>query len=507
MVERAAHHGKRGSRIGPGLETAARNGRRQSRSGEPPLLVDLDRSLIRTDLLLETVLVYLSTNPLRLFTLIGWIMQGRAHTKRQLAQAAGLDLLLIPVNEHVEEFAREAKQSGRDVYLATASDEILANRIAGRFEFLDGVIASDGNNNLKGARKAEEARRRFPDGFDYVGDSSSDLHVWQHARRAIVVAPSTSLLRSVHMLGKPTEVVGRSRTWRALAKASRLHQWAKNTLVFIPAILSAQIADPATALACLFAFIALGLVASGTYLINDMWDLSSDRRHAIKRKRPLASGSLPITTALVAAPIMIGSGLAIAAFVNLGAFTALFAYLAITLAYSMHFKRTPVLDTVVLAGLFTLRLVLGIAAAGVVASPWLLVFSMFLFTSLSLAKRSSEIQRVAASGRVAVAGRGYLVADKPFVLALGMATATASIMIMVLYLIFDAFARDFYGNPHWLWVFPVVLFLWSARVWLVAQRGQLNEDPVAFALKDRQSLAMGAIIATAFIFAWVGVPL
>lgn len=501
MAENAAHHDRTASGTGPDLETVP------SHHGEPPLLVDLDRSLIRTDLLLETALVYLSANPLRVFRLLGWLLRGRAHLKRKLAHAAGLDLLLIPVNEHVESFAREAKRAGQAVYLATASDELLAGRIAARFDFVDGVIASDGSNNLKGANKAAVLRRRFPNGFDYVGDSSSDLHVWRHARSVIVVAPSASLLRSVRALRKPTKVVDQARVGPALLKAARLHQWAKNSLVFIPAILSAAIAKPEVATTCLFAFFALGLVASGTYLVNDMWDLSSDRRHASKRKRPLASGRLPITTALVAAPLMIGGGLAIAAAIGVAAFVTLLAYLATTLAYSMHLKRVPVLDTVVLASLFTMRLILGIAAAGVVASPWLLVFSMFLFTSLSLAKRSTEIQRVSAAGGVTVAGRGYLVTDAPFVLALGMATATGSIMIMVLYLIFDAFSRDFYGNPTWLWVFPVVLFLWTARVWLVGQRGQLHDDPVAFALKDRQSLAMGAVMVAAFIMAWVGVPL
>jgi len=504
MVEAAAYQGTTpgGNASDPDAGASPRTSDR-----EPPLLVDLDRSLIRTDLLLETTVVYLSANPLRLFRLLGWLIGGRAHLKRRLAQAAGLDLLLIPVNEHVEDYARQAKRAGQDVYLATASDELLAGKIAARFDFLDGVIASDGSNNLKGRRKAAEVVRRFPDGFDYVGDSSDDLHVWRHARSAVVVAPSSALLRSVKALGKPTKVVDKSSVKSALLKAARLHQWAKNALVFIPAILSAQIANPDTAITCVFAFLSLGLVASGTYLINDLWDLSNDRRHAKKRQRPLASGKLPITTALVAAPVMIAAGLAIAAAIGAGALAALLAYLALTLAYSMHLKRVPVLDTVVLASLFTLRLVLGIAAAGVVASPWLLVFSMFLFTSLSLAKRNTEIQRVSTAGGVAVAGRGYLVADAPYVLALGMATATGSIMIMVLYLIFDAFSRDFYGNPHWLWVFPVVLFLWTARIWLVGHRGELNDDPVAFALKDRQSLAMGAVVVIAFLMAWVGVPL
>jgi 4-hydroxybenzoate polyprenyltransferase len=173
----------------------------------------------------------------------------------------------------------------------------------------------------------------------------------------------------------------------------------------------------------------------------------------------------------------------------------------------MHIKRVAILDVVVLATLFTLRLAIGIAAADVFASPWLLVFSMALFTSLSIAKRYTEIQRTAAKGDTTVSGRGYITADAPLVLGLGLATGTASVLILVLFLIFDAFQRDIYTNPHWLWLFPIVIFLWIGRIWLISQRGELNDDPVVFALKDRQSLVLGVVMAAAFVLAWLGVPL
>ena len=490
---------------GVGADEAGVQGTLQVR--KPPLLLDLDRSLIRTDLLLETALAYLGSNPLGIFCLLGWLLGGRANVKRRLAEAVDLDVQLIPVHDEVAALAARAKREGREVYLVTASDELLATKIAARFPFLDGVISSDGTRNLKGSRKAEVVRNRFPDGFDYVGDSHADIHVWRHAREIIVVEPSASVLRSVNSLRKPTSVIARKARLPALLRAARLHQWAKNALVFLPAILSGQIANYDTAVACVLAFLAFGLIAAGTYLVNDLLDLAHDRRHWSKRNRPIASGDLPIGMAIAAAVIAVVSGMAIGFAIGPSVATVLAIYLVLTLTYSIHLKRVPVLDVVALACLFTLRLALGIAAAQVMASPWLLVFSMFLFTSLSIAKRFTEIQRTAAKGETVVSGRGYLVADAPLMLALGLATGTASILIMVLYLIFDAFSRDFYGNPHWLWCFPVILFIWIARVWLVAQRGELHDDPVAFALKDRQSLVLGVLMTAAFVLAWAGAPL
>ncbi len=472
-----------------------------------PLLIDLDHTLIRTDLLMETALSYVASNPLRVAMPVLWALQGRAHLKRKLAESADLDPELIPVNEDVVALATEAKREGRQVYLVTASDELLAEKMATRFPFLDGIFSSDGTRNLKGNHKAALINERFPDGYDYVGDSAADLYVWRNARKVIAIAPDKATLRKVQALEKPTTIIEGTSTLRALIKAARLHQWAKNTLIFVPAILSGTIVDPNILLRCTIAFLALGLVALGTYLVNDLLDINHDRRHWSKRFRPIAAGHLPIGTAIFAAAVSIVAGLAIGTIVGLGVLAALTAYLVLTLAYSIHIKRLPILDVTVLATLFTLRLAIGIAATGVFASPWLLVFSMALFTSLSIAKRNTELQRTAEKGDTIVPGRGYVTSDAPLVLGLGLATGTASVLILVLFLIFDAFERDIYTNPHWLWLFPVIIFLWIGRIWLISQRGQLNDDPVAFALKDRQSLVLGTIMVVAFTLAWLGVPL
>lgn len=477
-------------------------------SASVPLLVDLDQSLIKTDMLHETALAFVSAHPFRIATLIAWAAKGRAQLKRNLALSAELDANLIPINEDVAAIAAQAKNEGRPVYLVTASDETLAAKIANRLGHFDGIICSNGVVNLKGRNKLAVIRERFPDGFDYIGDSAADLHIWRSAREVIAVAPGRSTRRKVQSLAKPTTIIPRQKTrFSALIKAGRLHQWAKNALIFVPAILSGTIADPHTVFACVLSFIALGLVATGTYLINDLFDIASDRRHWSKRFRPIASGDLPISAAILAGAVSIGAGLALGTVVGTGVVSGLAAYLVLTLAYSFQIKRIPILDVVVLAALFTLRLAIGIAAAQVFASPWLLVFSMFLFTSLSVAKRYTEIQRTIEKGGSSVPGRGYVIADAPLVLGIGLATGTASILILVLYLIFDAFSHSFYGNSNWLWSFPLILFLWISRIWLLSQRGELDDDPVAFALKDQQSLLLGGVLMTGFLLAWIGIPL
>lgn len=478
----------------------------QSAIGTIPLLIDLEQALLRTDPLTEAALAYVATNPLRLaYPLAGWAWRGRPHLERNLLEAVEPDPELMPINEEVIALAAAAMREGRQVFLVTDRAELLARKLSLRIPHFTDVIFFGGAK--AGTPKAAIFMERFPGGYDYVGGEATTSEIWHNAREALVVAPANAILQAIEARDRPTTVIQRRSRLSALIKAARLHQLAKNALIFVPAILSGTIVAPATLIKCLLAFLALGLVAVGTYLINDMLDLAHDRRHWSKRFRPIASGDLPIGTALAVAPASIAGGFAIASTVGLGVIAGLGAYLVLTLAYSMHLKRVPILDVTVLATLFTLRLAIGIAAAGVFASPWLLVFSMALFTSLSIAKRNTEIQRTAIKGETEVAGRGYVTADAPLVLGLGLATGTASVVILVLFLIFDALERDIYTNPHWLWLFPIIIFLWLGRIWLVSQRGELNDDPVAFAIKDRQSLALGAVMAAAFVLAWIGAPL
>lgn len=288
----------------------------------------------------------------------------------------------------------------------------------------------------------------------------------------------------------------------ALIESLRLHQWAKNLLIFVPLVLAGKTGNAEAWIACLLGFIALGILASSTYIANDLQDINSDRLHWSKRERPLARGDLPVAVARLVVPLGVALSLAIAISIDRGSIWTLLVYIALTLLYSLRLKRVPIFDVFLLAVLFTLRLVYGIQLADVPLSPWLLVFSMFIFTSLSLAKRQTEVGRHGALGREHVNGRGYVAKDAPLLFALGLATGTGAVLIMILYLIHDAFKASFYHSPFVLWCLPAILFLWLGRIWLLVGRDEVDDDPLWFALRDNVSLALGAGMGATFLVAW-----
>ncbi|MDR6287117.1 4-hydroxybenzoate polyprenyltransferase [Methylopila jiangsuensis] len=467
-----------------------------------PLAVDVDGTLLRGDLLAEQALAFLRGNPFRIVLLLVWLLGGRAALKRRLAERVELDAEALPINEDLVGFIEAERAKGREVHIATASDAMAAAALVRRFSFVDGLIASDGVSNLKGETKAAALTARFPGGFAYAGDSSADLPVWRAATESVVVGASASTLKAAEAIRTPLAVIPRPKAGlKTVLKAARVHQWAKNALVFVPMILGGEALHPHTWGVVALGFLLLGILASSTYVLNDLWDLNDDRRHWSKRERAFASGRLPIAAGLIAAPLGIAVALIGGALISWGVFAALAAYLVVTLAYSFRLKRVAVLDVFTLAALFTLRLVIGVALAGVVGSPWLLVFSMFIFSSLSFAKRHTEMARVAQSGATKAGGRGYVAADVPFLICMGTATGMSAVLVMVLYIFNEAFPADMYRTPQALWVFPCVLFLWLGRVWVLSGRDELHDDPVAFAVRDRASIALGGIMALAFVAA------
>ncbi|MBR1144239.1 UbiA family prenyltransferase [Bradyrhizobium sp. AUGA SZCCT0431] len=470
-----------------------------------PLILDLDGTLVRADMLLETVLALLRAAPWRLFEIGLWMLRGRAYLKRRLADETNIEPDVLPFNEELLAYAADIAASGRPVYVATAADAKVAEKVVRRIAFIRGVIGSDGLRNLKGEAKALVLAERFPDGFDYAGDARADIPIWRRARNAIVVEAASSVEHAAASVATVAKVFPRPSRIRALVRSMRPHQWAKNALVFVPLILAGLVSHVDAVYATTCAFLALGLVASSTYLVNDIWDLTDDRSHWSKRNRPLASGRLPLATAIAAVPIGLFAGLAVAALAGPATVAVVLLYLAVTLLYSFALKRIPILDGFVLAGLFTLRLGAGIVASGAPPSPWLLVFAMFLFASLSFAKRHTEVARVIERGGTEVRGRGYKSIDLPLIMGIGMATGVAAVLIMVLYIINDAFRQSFYGNTAWLWAFPAILFLFVCRIWLKCGRSELHDDPVAFAVTDRPSLALGGALMVCFGLAWSGV--
>ncbi len=464
-----------------------------------PLVIDLDGTLIRTNSLDETFFDTLRRDPLSIWKVPIQLAIGRAKLKEFLAGKSRLEVDTWPVRGDFLEYVNQQFELGRRIVLATAADKKIAEAIATHYPFISEVIASDGALNLKGGAKAKCLRERFPEGFIYAGDSSSDIAVWREAKGSILVDASSQVTKRVQRFQEPLAVFSSQRQIMSVLRRSlRLHQWAKNALLFVPLVLGGKALDAGTWITAMAGFVAMGLAASATYVINDLWDLSSDRRHWSKRYRPLASGDLSIREGLFLAAAGLAGGFAIAAFAGHWALIMLAAYVTVTLSYSFGLKRVPILDVFILASLFTLRLGFGIVLADVRISPWLLVFSMFVFGSLSIAKRHTEVLRLAERGLESMPGRGYRAPDAPLTLGLGLASMLGATLIMVLYLIEDAFPRGLYSNPTFLWAVPAILFLFLGRVWLTSQRGGLRDDPVAFALKDKVSLLLGALMAVSF---------
>lgn len=472
-----------------------------------PLILDLDGTLLRTDTLVEAIVERLFSAPLQLFAALFSLLGGRAALKARLAEISRLDVEALPVREDLLAYAREQRDAGRPVYLVTAADQSFADAVAARFGVFTRAIGSDGKRNLKSKHKQAFLRETLPEGYVYAGDSSADLAVWKDADGIILAGASSSVKASAEKLGKPIEArfdndKGSFKVWR---KALRLHQWSKNLLVFAPLILAGLFTDTNAIIAAIIAFFGLSLAASGTYLLNDLADLSSDRRHRTKHSRPFASGRAGLGLGLVLAPALILAGLVLAIVGGswAGGLTVL-AYLAVTLAYSFGLKRLALVDVILLATLFTLRLGLGAAVINADLSVWLFSFSMFFFFSLSMAKRHVEI--AAGAPGETIRGRGYNTDDAPFSLALGVASAMAAIMILCLYIIEGAFPTGMYRAPELLLAMPVLIAGWTMRIWLLAHRGVLDDDPVSFAVRDKVSIVMGGILVVIFAAAHFGAP-
>jgi 4-hydroxybenzoate polyprenyltransferase/phosphoserine phosphatase len=472
-----------------------------------PLAVDLDGTLLSTDTLFEAIAEHMRVRPIWTLLQLLLLPFAIAKVKARLQRSVDLGIASLPVNDDVLAYCREAKAAGRPVWLVTAADRSVAEPIAAHFGLFDRVLASDGVTNLKGRAKAQRLRELAPDGFEYIGDSPADLKVWAHAKRASVVGGGEPRLAAVRASG-----AGIARTFardplplRAWAKELRPHQWAKNVLIFVAPLLAMKL-DPETLLRLALAFPLIGLVASGTYIINDLLDLRADRAHHSKRKRPFAAGRLKLWQGFVAAPLLIGAGAGGAFLLSVPFGITVMSYLVITLCYSLMLKRAPMVDTLLLAFLYTLRVVMGAALTATPLTEWFLVFCMFLFVSLSFAKRHVEVVRKAAAGETRIANRGYVAEDAPLTLALGIATATVCPVILALYILDASAPTGLYANPEALWIAPVVVSIWLMRVWLLANRAELHDDPVIFAIKDPQSLALVAFLAASFVYATVGLP-
>jgi 4-hydroxybenzoate polyprenyltransferase len=476
-------------------------------AGDIPIVVDVDGTLLRTDLLVEAFIRLIMTRPLDAFMLPAWLAGGKANLKRAVADRVSIDTETLPIDNYVADFMRAEAARGRKVFLASASDRRWIEPLSKHLGFIDGVFATDCGVNLSGSHKRDALVRAFGEGgFDYIGNSPVDRHVWDAARQGYAIRSGFSNPANYSKVGGlPVEtLLERRYTIKIILKLFRLSHWAKNLLLFVPLILGGTICDTVAITKTCFAFVAFGLLASATYTINDIIDTPSDRRHATKRHRPLANGSLSLSFGIVLAALGLGSGLVISFFLGLPVFLGLFGYVVLTIAYSLRLKRVPIVDVALLGCLYTWRLFVGVLASGVVLSAWLMVFSFAFFLSLSLAKRYTEITRMINEGRSALAGRGYRTIDAAFVMSMGVAAGVSSILIFVLYLTEGAFRRANFSTPEALWACPVILLLWLSRIWMLCGRGELHDDPVEFAITDRKSLILGMISCAAVLIAILG---
>lgn len=469
-----------------------------------PLCVDLDETLIRTDVLWESVIRLWSNPLLALGAVAALVLRGKAGFKSKLAAEIPIDPATLPYREDVLEYVRSQHAAGREVVLATATHRIVAQRIADHLKLFSRVFATDGATNLSGARKSAALESAFGRrGYDYVGDGRKDLPVFAAAREALLVDPSRSLLAKASAKGNVARVFAETRsTARVLARALRFHQWAKNVLLVVP-LLSAHLVFDARALASVaIAFLAFGLVASATYLVNDLVDLNADRLHAQKRFRPLASGRLAIQSAILLAAGFGLLGFVLAAkFLSSGFVVCLTSYVALTLAYSFDLKRRLLVDVLALAALYSLRILAGGEAVGVVVSEWLMMFSFFFFLSLALLKRFIELQ--GTEGGVRIPGRGYATEDIETIRSGGVSSGLVSVLVLALYINHPA-VSDMYRSAGVLWLVCPLMVYWLLRIWFLAARGEVHHDPVVFALSDSRSYAVGGCVLLAALVAKVG---
>lgn len=466
-----------------------------SRSAGLPLCVDMDGSLVKSDTLLDGLCVLARTQPAILLRLPVWLIGGKAAFKREVTARAPLDAASLPYNEALILYLREQAALGRPLYLATGADHALAGRVAEHLGIFSGVFASDGSTNLTGERKLRLLEEWFGrGGFAYVGNSRADLPLLTVSGGAMLANPAPGLGSTLRRKKIPVENVfwDRAATGKSLWRALRVHQWAKNVLIFLPLLLAHAI-GAGRILESLLAFLSFSLVASSTYIVNDLLDVASDRAHATKRRRPFASGNLSALFGAGLGAVLFAGGVLIALALAPRFMVWLLVYCGVTLAYSLYLKRIVIVDVILLSGLYTLRLMAGAAAARVPISDWMAGFAIFFFFSLALVKRFSELENLRARGSAPSNGRGYLVHDMEQLRSFGTASAFASVVVFSLY-INNPDVRQLYHAPQRLWLLTPVLIWWLSRVWLRASRGQMNEDPVIFALTDRASLVAGVLV-------------
>jgi 4-hydroxybenzoate polyprenyltransferase len=464
-----------------------------------PLCVDLDGTLVKTDTFAQALLLLIRTRPATLFSCLRR-SSGLAAFKRRIAQEIQLDPAALPYHNELLAFLKSENEKGRTLILATASDALSARAVAAHLGIFSDVIASDGITNFKSASKRDALVTRFgAKGFDYAGNASDDLAVWESAAAVFAVNPSEPVRHALK--NRPVRFFeDRPEKWKAWLTALRVQQWIKNILIFLPMLLAHELTSPELYVQAVLAFFSFSFAASAIYVINDLMDLHADQHHPRKQNRPFAAGNLSLLAAASAVPVLILLSLGLAQLLPVKFTGVLCFYLLITTLYSWRIKQLVMLDVLALAGLYTVRILAGTAAYGVSTSGWLLAFSAFIFLSLALVKRYAELREALAAHpeKIGERGRGYHASHLPWLGRAGIISGTLSAVVLALY-ITSPKVLEFYNQPLVLWLLCPLVLYWILRIWRLALRGVLSDDPLEFAARDPQTWLIGALSAVVLI--------
>ncbi|AXY67989.1 UbiA family prenyltransferase [Thermosynechococcus sichuanensis E542] len=460
------------------------------------LVVDLDQTLLKTDILFECFWFSWRQAPQTWLSIHSWKL---ATLKRHLATTCQLDVATLPYNPEVIQYIQTWKAAGGKAALATATDQLLAEKVATHLGLFDAVYGSNGQVNLKGTTKAQFLLEQFGEKqFIYIGDSEADLPVWAVAAKAITVNAPLWLRKKVEQLNPHVEHLGSAkRSIQPYLQEIRPHQWVKNSLVFVPMLAGHQFNLPTFGIS-LVAAVAFSLTASSVYVLNDLLDLQADRAHPRKRHRPFAAGNIPLAHGMGLILILLSVGMAIATTISWSFLGMLLAYYGLTTAYSFYLKRRIIIDICTLAGLYTIRIFAGAVATGISLSVWLLAFSIFFFFCLATVKRQAELVDHRHRKQLKASGRGYHIDDLPIISMMAIGAGYVSILVLALY-INSPQVQLLYTRPQVLWGICGVLLYWITRTIMLTHRGLMHYDPIVYAIKDRQSQICFLICLVCFI--------
>lgn len=460
-----------------------------------PLYVDLDGTLIKSDLLYESVFSLLKINFFYIFLLPFWLLSGKAKLKQKIAQITDISAHLLPYNQPFLDFLKREKKRGRKLTLATASNKKYAESIAEHLGIFSAVISSDDTSNLSGSNKLKMIKSLEIEQFTYAGNANIDLKIFKDCATAILVNPCKGLEKKTAKTTQIEHVFNeKSHPLKASIKAIRVHQWIKNLLIFVP-FLTAQLWNQPNMIWLVIAgFFSFSLTASSVYLLNDMLDLDSDRNHPRKCKRPFAAGNLSILTGIILLKAFVLISFILAYIISINFFFVLLVYLIMTLSYSTILKSYVLIDVVLLASLYTIRVIAGAAIVNVEPSFWLLAFSMFIFLSLALIKRCSELYSLKNRGKSSSDGRDYNTTDLESLQSMGTSSGYTAVLVIAFFINSEDVTQH-YTNPQVLWLICPAFLYWISRVWLKTARGEMDDDPIVFSIKDRGSRYIALLVA------------